>query len=67
MKLAKFICGVLFLFGFMGLLWGFEERIPVEKPVTGLCGFKLGELLRENKNFSKFEDEFRIHVLVPPP
>jgi len=53
MKLAKIICGILFLFSFMGLLWGFEERIPVAKPVTGLCGFKPGELLQDSKNFSK--------------
>jgi len=67
MKIAKLICVVLFLFSFMGLLWGFEERIPVEKPVTGLCGFKPGELLRENKNFGKLwassEFEFRANPL----
>ncbi len=44
---------MLFLFSFMEILWGFEERIPVAKPVTGLCGFKPGELLRDSKHFSK--------------
>jgi len=67
MKLAKFTCWVLFLFSFMGLLWGFEERIPVAKPVTGLCGFKPGEQLRESKNFSKLrqypEFEYRTNPL----